>query len=103
MGLGASKQHDEETDTEPRAWIKSFDCNDPGRPLNNPQSIKKTLKSIVSDPEFVAAFPIIPGKLAQDLDYSDDISVVKVQNGLIMAISVAHVSQAREQVMEKLK
>jgi hypothetical protein len=96
MDLGGSKQHEEETAAEPRVWVMPLRCNEPGRPLRKPQSIGSALMSILSDPEIEVAMPMIPGKSVRDLNFSDDISVIKAQNGFILTLTVAQARMLQE-------
>jgi hypothetical protein len=65
---------------------------DSGRPLYDRQTIKDAVYDLKKDPSVGVALPRIPGKPDGDISYSDDISTIGAQYGLVMTerVRTAH-------------
>lgn len=83
MGKRREKRHAHSRDARPRVYVTSFDAGDPGRPLRYAQSIFEAIRELTSDPSVGMASPMIPGMAAEDLDCSDDISVIGRLHGVL--------------------
>jgi hypothetical protein len=83
MGDHEEARQYQKTEARPRVWIASFDVNSAGRALYYPQSIFEAVQELEADPSVGLACPMIPGKAAKDIIYSEDISAIGLQYGVI--------------------
>jgi hypothetical protein len=65
-------------------WVMNMNSEDAGWLMYSPQSIEKALDDIEKDPSVALALPRIPGKPNSKVSFSDDISVIDSQYGMII-------------------
>ncbi|PJF17855.1 hypothetical protein PSACC_02333 [Paramicrosporidium saccamoebae] len=83
--MDTRREEESRTDvgTGPRVWVMSFDSEDAGRPLYDAQSIRGAVRDLLVNPSIGLASPMIPNKSANDISYSEDISIIGSQHGVL--------------------
>jgi hypothetical protein len=76
-----------------------WESEDSGQPLYDKQTIGDAVEKLLKNPSVGAALPRIPGKSDEDIPYSDDISTIGAQYGLLMTERIRITNGATESLL----